>query len=197
MIGHARHRTGRVSAFEAEIVLTKSGPSPGEGWTPTDSSAAAYGDTAGNSIFVLNPGLWQLSMTGTHTVSYNQPNQAPRAIGPMIECVTGGPGNPVAGRRIVFNGSIGGTGDAEAALAVPHGTSSIYNGLYAADNADRFNFLFGPVGTNNDQFTGASFRLALREPCAFQFVYDTSPGGLDISYVVTAGNYTITARKLA
>ena len=194
MIGHARHRTGRVAEFEAEIVLTKSGPSPGEGWTPTDSSAAAYGDTAGNSVFVLNPGLWQLSMTGTHTVSYNLPNQAPRSIGPVIECITGG-NNPVAGRKVVY-----------ASSSVPNGTSSIYNGSYTdatvttglAAYENRFNFLFGPVGFADDQFNQASFRLALREPCAFQFVeYDTSPGGIDISYVVTAGNYTITARKLA
>lgn len=201
MIGHARHRTGRVTDFEAEVVLTKNSPANNVGFTPTDTSAVAWGaEIEGNPGFVLTPGLWQITMTGNHTVNYANPNQAPRPIGPIIESVTGGPSTPIAGRRIVYNGTIGTGGDPEAALNVPQGTSDIRNGLFAASDPDRFNFIFGPNDPDGDPIdfdAGASFFLTITENCSFKFYYDPTPGGLTISYTVTDGLYTVTARRMA
>lgn len=207
MIGHARHRTGRVAAFEQQLVLTKSSPANDILFQPTVQTGIAYGaDVQGRSGFVLNPGLFEITLTGTQTVAYANPNQAPRAIGPMLICFTGGANAPVAGRRVVYNGSVSGPGDEDAGLLVPQGTSEIRNGTFQGgappgleNSPDRFNLLFGPVGAFDDQFNQATLQLRVGAgtTVAFQLVYDLTPGGLDISYQVTAGTYTLTVNRLA
>lgn len=196
MIGHSRHRTGRATAYEHAIRFTKNSASNNVGWTQLDPSPYASSSVVGLPTFTLEPGLWQLTLSGTHTVNYTNPLQANQPIGPMVECITLSATLPLTQRRIVFNGIINLGGDPQAAQSVPQGTSDVYNGLYLSGDTDRDQFSFGPdqPGSLDDR---GDTTVRLDQQCSFTFFYDSTPGGLTINYQVTAASYLLTCYKLA